>query len=154
MRKYVFILCFLVEKEVNAENENKIFIAILKMFYVYKPMVLIQNICIQHWEMCCAPSFLFLLQQVTLNDCFPLSSLNVWFFFAGLAFRLGVRGTAKLITLMTFPRPRICMCNIFLSLNINVHRGPNTFPIAHYSKTVAWSYMRTKARSCWFSIKL
>ena len=48
MRKYVFIFYFLVEKKINAENENKIFIAISKMFYVFKPMVLIQNICIQH----------------------------------------------------------------------------------------------------------
>ena len=44
MRKYVFILYFLVEKRVNAENEHKNFETIFKLFYFFKPMILLQNI--------------------------------------------------------------------------------------------------------------
>ena len=47
MRKYVFIFHFLVEKRVNAENENETFKTILKIFRVLKPMILLENISVE-----------------------------------------------------------------------------------------------------------
>ena len=70
MRKYVFIFYFLVEKKVNAENKNKIFIAILKMFYVVKPMVLIQNIVYNIDKYVVRPHFFCFFNKSLLRTAF------------------------------------------------------------------------------------
>ena len=45
-------ICFhflsLGQKKVNAENENKIYKTILKIFCVFKPMILLQNISVYY----------------------------------------------------------------------------------------------------------
>ena len=45
---FLFIISW-SKKRVNAENENKIFKTIIKIFCVFKPIILFQNISVEHW---------------------------------------------------------------------------------------------------------